>query len=90
MLVRKKKGKGIDWNADTIEKGEKGGGEEEGGRGQKEVDPPSLSPWSADSSPIKTRLAMPPNLPPPPPAYLSNEKKKRKWIDGPMDECMNV
>ena len=75
MLVRKKKEKEsiemeIQWRKEKRE-----GGGEEGGRGQKEVDPPSLSPWSTDSSPIKTRLAMPPNLPPPP---LSNEKKKRK------------
>ena len=34
MLVRKKKRKGIDWNADTIEKGEKGGG---GGKREEEV-----------------------------------------------------
>ena len=89
MLVSKKtkKRKGIVWNADTIKEGERGGGGE-GGRGQKEVDPRSLSPWSTDSFPIKTRLAMPPNVPAPSPPKW--KKKKKKWIDGWMDEWMNV
>lgn len=48
------------------------GGEGGGGRGQKEVDPS----WSTDSSPIRTRLAMPPNvLPPPPLPPFPNEIK---------------
>ena len=84
MLVSKKtkkKRKGIVWNADTIKEGE---------RGQKEVDPPSLSPWSTDSFPIKTRLAMPPNVPAPsPPKWKKKKKKMNSRMDGWMDECIN-
>ena len=77
MLVREKKEKDRLTCRYNRERGKGGRGGEEGGRGQKELDPPFLLPWSTDSSPIKTRLAMPPNLPPPPPV-LPNEKKKKK------------